>query len=150
MSKVVSIIAFILIIGLVIFIHEFGHFLVAKLHKVGVVEFSIGLGPRMFSFVRKGTRYSVKWIPFGGYCLMQGDESFLAEDALSGSKSGKERKTMAEKAVVTNVEGVEPSVPETEPEPTEAAAVPEEKESDPAAGPETDVGDDEHRSDCNH
>ena len=143
MSKVVSIIAFILIIGLVIFIHEFGHFLAAKRHKVGVVEFSIGLGPRMFSFVRKGTRYSVKWIPFGGYCLMQGDESFLAEDALSGSKSGKERKSMAEKAVVTNVEGLEPSVPETEHEPAETAAV-QEEEPETIIGPETDVGDDEH------
>ena len=144
MSKVVSIIAFILIIGLVIFIHEFGHFLAAKRHKVGVIEFSIGLGPKMFSFVRKGTRYSVKWIPFGGYCMMQGDESFLAEGALSDdSKSG--RKTMAEKAVVQNVEiETEGGKPE-EVTGEETPAVPEtEAKEELKTEEKTDIGDDEH------
>ncbi|MBR4768248.1 MAG: site-2 protease family protein [Lachnospiraceae bacterium] len=78
-SIVVTIISFILIIGLVIFIHEFGHFIVAKKNNVGVVEFSIGFGPKIFSWVKNGTRYSVKWIPFGGYCMMLGDESMMPD-----------------------------------------------------------------------
>ncbi len=82
-KTVISILAFILIIGILIFIHELGHFLAAKKNGVGVVEFSIGFGPKMFSFVRKGTRYSVKWIPFGGYCMMLGDETFLVGDTAS-------------------------------------------------------------------
>ena len=77
---IVSILAFILIIGAVIFIHEFGHFLIAKRHKVGVAEFSIGFGPKMLSWVKNGTRYCIRWIPFGGYCRMVGDESAFAEN----------------------------------------------------------------------
>ena len=48
-----SIIALFLIIGLVVFIHEFGHFLLAKKNGVGVIEFSIGMGPRLLSTVRE-------------------------------------------------------------------------------------------------
>ncbi len=81
MNYVISIIAFILVIGLVIFIHEFGHFLLAKRNGIGVVEFSIGLGPKMFSWVKNGTKYAVKWIPFGGYCMMLGNETVLPGDA---------------------------------------------------------------------
>lgn len=69
-----SIVALILIIGLVIFVHEFGHFLIAKLNGIGVVQFSIGMGPNIFSWVRNGTRYCLKWIPFGGACQMLGDD----------------------------------------------------------------------------
>ena len=144
MSKVVSIIAFILIIGLVIFIHEFGHFLAAKRHKVGVVEFSIGLGPKLFSFVRKGTRYSVKWIPFGGYCMMQGDESFLAEGPLSEDPKS-DRRTMKEKAVVQNTETGASAFDAEKASSEEAITVreAEEKETLPADH-STDIGDDEH------
>ena len=53
-----SIIALFLIIGLVVFIHEFGHFLLAKKNGVGVIEFSIGMGPRLLSTVHKGTIFS--------------------------------------------------------------------------------------------
>ncbi|MBR6405142.1 MAG: site-2 protease family protein [Lachnospiraceae bacterium] len=86
MSTVVSIIAFILIIGLLIFFHEFGHFLLAKKNKVGVTEFSIGMGPKMFSKVKNGTNFVVRWIPFGGYCMMLGDESFVADPSLLGEQ----------------------------------------------------------------
>ena len=74
-----SIIALFLIIGLVVFIHEFGHFLLAKKNGVGVIEFSIGMGPRLLSTVHKGTRYSLKWIPFGGSCLMLGDDNGIVD-----------------------------------------------------------------------
>ena len=84
MSTVVSIIAFIFIIGLLIFFHEFGHFLLAKKNGVGVVEFSIGMGPKMFSKVKNGTNFVVRWVPFGGYCMMLGDESFVPDPSLEG------------------------------------------------------------------
>ncbi len=86
MSTVVSIIAFILIIGILIFFHEFGHFLLAKRNGVGVVEFSVGMGPKMFSKVKNGTNFVVRWIPFGGYCMMLGDESFVPDPSLEGEK----------------------------------------------------------------
>ncbi len=58
-----SILAIVLIITLVIVVHEFGHFILAKKNGIAVIEFSVGMGPRIFSFVRNGTRYSLKWIP---------------------------------------------------------------------------------------
>ncbi len=69
-----SMIIAILVFGLIILIHEFGHFLLAKLSGIAVLEFSIGMGPRMISFVRGETRYSVKWLPFGGSCMMLGED----------------------------------------------------------------------------
>ena len=71
-------------IGLVIFIHEFGHFLLAKLNGVAVVEFAVGMGPNIVSRVKNGTKYSLKWIPFGGYCMMLGDQTFVPDTEGSG------------------------------------------------------------------
>src|SRR5580658_9725715 len=53
--------------GAAIFVHEFGHFWVALKLGLKVEEFSIGFGPEIFSRVRKGIKYSVRWIPAGGY-----------------------------------------------------------------------------------
>lgn len=70
-----NILAAIFLFGLIVLIHEFGHFLFAKLNGIGVVEFSIGMGPRLCSFVRGETRYSIKILPFGGSCMMVGEDS---------------------------------------------------------------------------
>ena len=51
-----NILAAILLFGLIVLVHEFGHFLLAKLNGIGVVEFSIGMGPRLASFVHGETR----------------------------------------------------------------------------------------------
>lgn len=69
-----SIIVAILVFGLIVLIHEFGHFIVAKKCGIGVLEFSIGMGPRICSFVRGETRYSIKALPFGGSCMMLGED----------------------------------------------------------------------------
>ena len=69
-----SMIIAILVFGLIILIHEFGHFIVAKKNGIAVLEFSIGMGPRLLSTVRGGTRYSVKLLPFGGSCMMLGED----------------------------------------------------------------------------
>ena len=61
-------------LGLIIFVHEFGHFLTAKLFKMPVSEFSIGMGPQVFSLDTKGTTYSFRAIPIGGYVNIEGME----------------------------------------------------------------------------
>ena len=75
-----SLVAAILVFGLIILFHEFGHFLMAKRGGIGVVEFSLGMGPRLFSVVKGGTRYSLKAFPFGGSCMMLGEDADLEED----------------------------------------------------------------------
>ena len=74
LSFLVTIIKLLLILGVVATIHEFGHFLFAKLFKMGVNEFSIGFGPKIVQKEFKGTMYSLRWIPLGGYCAIEGEE----------------------------------------------------------------------------
>lgn len=71
-----SIIYFLLILGIVVTIHEFGHFLFAKKAGVYVYEFSIGMGPKLFNFKRKNdeTNYVIRLLPIGGYVQMSGEE----------------------------------------------------------------------------
>lgn len=78
-----SIIVAILALGFLIFFHELGHFLAAKLCGVGVLEFSIGMGPRILSRVYRNTRYSLKLLPFGGSCAMLGEDSAGSGDFLT-------------------------------------------------------------------
>lgn len=66
--------ATVLLLGILIFVHELGHYLVAKLLGVKVLRFSIGFGPPVFSFRRGETEYRVAWIPLGGYVKMAGDD----------------------------------------------------------------------------
>ena len=63
----------IVIFGLIIFIHEFGHFLFAKIFKIRVNEFAIGFGPAIFKKKKGETLYAVRILPFGGYCAMEGE-----------------------------------------------------------------------------
>ena len=76
MSLLITIIAFIFILGVTVTIHEFGHFLFAKKAGIYVYEFSIGMGPRLFKFKRKNdeTDYSIRLLPIGGYVQMAGED----------------------------------------------------------------------------
>lgn len=69
-----SIILAILIFSVLVLFHEFGHFLFAKLSHITVLEFSLGMGSRLFSFEKGGTKYSLKLLPLGGSCLMEGED----------------------------------------------------------------------------
>ncbi|MDD5936087.1 MAG: RIP metalloprotease RseP [Clostridiales bacterium] len=69
-----KIVVALLIFGLIVMIHELGHFLLAKKNGITVTEFSIGMGPRLFSFMKGGTRYSLKLFPIGGSCAMGEDD----------------------------------------------------------------------------
>lgn len=84
MSWIIKIIIAILVFSVIVIIHEFGHFLLAKKNGVGVTEFSVGMGPRIFSFDKGGTKYSLKALPLGGSCMMVGeDESSTDENAFN-------------------------------------------------------------------
>jgi len=75
-----SILGFIIVLGVLVTIHEFGHFAMAKLFKFPVEVFSIGFGPRVWGFHRRETDYRLSWIPLGGYVKVMGlglDESDL-------------------------------------------------------------------------
>ena len=75
MSFIVTFIAAVFVFSAVIAIHEFGHFMVAKLCGVQVNEFSIGMGPVLCRRVRKGTQYSIRALPVGGFVALEGEES---------------------------------------------------------------------------
>lgn len=100
----------ILVFSVIILFHEFGHFIVAKWNKVGVIEFSLGMGPRLISWVKtesgrkvmflkssgfleehpeysENTIYSWKLLPFGGSCMMLGEEEAVEDDSSFSSKS---------------------------------------------------------------
>ncbi|MGN0354199.1 MAG: RIP metalloprotease RseP [Muricoprocola sp.] len=82
-----SIIIALIIFSLIILFHEFGHFLLAKLNGITVLEFSLGMGPRILSKEWRGTRYSLKLLPFGGSCMMLGEDEEAGEEGSFGSKS---------------------------------------------------------------
>lgn len=64
----------VLLFELIIFIHEFGHFITAKKSGIKVNEFSLGMGPKIFSFGKGETKYSLRLFPIGGYCAMEGED----------------------------------------------------------------------------
>lgn len=99
-----------IVFSLIIIFHELGHFILAKYNKVGVIEFSLGMGPRLISWGRTGegykllffkstryfeehpefnenTVYSWKILPFGGSCMMLGEEEEVEDDKAFGKKS---------------------------------------------------------------
>ncbi|MBQ8661981.1 MAG: RIP metalloprotease RseP [Alphaproteobacteria bacterium] len=86
LNTVYYVVPFIVLLGILVFVHELGHFLVARLCGVKVTEFSIGFGRRLWGWTdRKGTEWKLSLIPLGGYCKFLGDE-----DAASSLQSGKD------------------------------------------------------------
>lgn len=75
-----------LIFSLIIFVHELGHFITARIFGVTVHEFALGMGPKLFSKVKGKTKYSLRLIPIGGFCSMEGEDE-ASDD--SGSFSSK-------------------------------------------------------------
>lgn len=74
MSFLISFIAVIFVFGIVIFIHELGHFVTAKIFGVKVHEFSMGMGPCLFKKTKGETQYSLRLFPMGGYVKMEGED----------------------------------------------------------------------------
>ena len=80
MGFLIDLILFILILGSIVFVHEFGHFMMAKFTGVYVYEFAIGMGPKLWSKKGKETEYTLRAIPIGGFCMMAGED--LEDDDL--------------------------------------------------------------------
>lgn len=79
-NTVYPIIIAILFFELIIVVHEGGHFIAARLMKIKVNEFSIGMGPKLFQFKKGETKYTLRLILFGGYCAMEGEDDESTDD----------------------------------------------------------------------
>ena len=74
-----TIILFLIIMGVVVISHEFGHYIIARKNGIRVVEFAVGMGPTLFSYEKGGTKYSLKLLPIGGACMFDGEDGVMAE-----------------------------------------------------------------------
>jgi len=79
---VITILAFLFVLGVLVFVHELGHFLMARFYGVRVLRFSLGFDPKIFKFTRGGTEYSIGIIPLGGFVKMAGE---TVEDERTGA-----------------------------------------------------------------
>ena len=86
MTVLLTSLAAIVVFGTVILVHEAGHFFTAKLSGVKVNEFALGMGPKIFSFGKKETKYSLRLLPIGGYVSMEGEDE-TSEDPRSFNKA---------------------------------------------------------------
>lgn len=89
-----TIILFLIIFGVVVISHEFGHFLIGRRNGIRVLEFAVGMGPTLFSFTKGGVKYSLKLLPIGGACMFDG------EDGMSVQEDEKEDGGMRRKAMM--------------------------------------------------
>lgn len=69
-----------MIFGVIVISHEFGHFILAKKNGIRVLEFSVGMGPTLFSVQKQETKYSIKALPFGGSCSFEGEDGITSEE----------------------------------------------------------------------
>ncbi len=89
-SPILTILAFLIIFTLVVVSHEFGHFLIARLNGIKVVEFTIGMGPALFRKKGKVTEFCLRLLPFGGACIFEGEDGNIrtAESDVADSREG--------------------------------------------------------------
>jgi regulator of sigma E protease len=103
MSAVLAVVSFLVVLSIVVFVHEFGHFIVARWCGVAVRTFSIGFGREIWGFTdRKGTRWRVAWIPLGGYVKFVDDENAASqpsEDSLARMTPEERRGAFQTKAI---------------------------------------------------
>lgn len=76
----------VLLFGLIIFLHELGHFVTAKLSGIRVNEFALGMGPTIFHFERGETKYALRLFPIGGFCAMEGEDEESDDERAFGNK----------------------------------------------------------------
>ncbi len=90
MDSLVSFLLFLLVFFIIVVSHEFGHYIVARLNGVRVIEFTIGMGPKLVGFKKKGTRYVLRALPIGGACIYDTG----LEDAFAAQKDEGEDKPL--------------------------------------------------------
>lgn len=76
----------VLLFGFIVFFHELGHFLLAKAAKIRVNEFAVGMGPKLFGFRRGETQYTLRLLPIGGFCAMEGEDEDSDDERAFGNK----------------------------------------------------------------
>lgn len=76
----------VLFFGFIIFFHELGHFLLAKASGIRVNEFALGMGPKLLGFQKGETQYSLRLLPIGGYCAMEGEDEDSGDPRAFGNK----------------------------------------------------------------
>ncbi len=86
MNVFLTTLAAILIFAVLIFVHELGHFIAAKASNVKVNEFALGMGPKLFGIQKKETLYSVRAIPIGGFCAMEGEDTACTDERAFNAK----------------------------------------------------------------
>ncbi len=80
-----TIILFLIIFGIIVLSHEFGHFLIGRKNGIHVVEFAVGMGPTLLHLDKGGTKYSIKLLPFGGACMFEGESELSENEDTGGS-----------------------------------------------------------------
>ncbi|WP_105618019.1 RIP metalloprotease RseP [Vallitalea okinawensis] len=83
----INIIVALIVFGILVLVHEFGHFIVAKKNGIFVEEFAIGMGPKILSFKKGETEYSLRVLPLGGFCKMLGEEEESHDERSFSQKS---------------------------------------------------------------
>ncbi len=104
LMTVLKILAALFIFGIIIMVHEWGHFLVAKWMKVRVNEFAIGMGPKLVSWGKGETRYSLRLFPIGGFCAMEGEDDGAPTPAAMGGNADRDATDTENGATVTEGE----------------------------------------------
>lgn len=88
LARILYILLAILLFGILIAIHEFGHFFTAKLLGVKVNEFAIGMGPAIWSKTKGETKYALRVLPIGGYCAMEGEDEDTGDERAFSRQAG--------------------------------------------------------------
>ncbi|NCA95204.1 MAG: peptidase M50, partial [Epsilonproteobacteria bacterium] len=102
LTFILNLVLFLVSLGVLITIHELGHFMTAKLFKVYCIEFSIGFGPKFFKRKKKGgeTTFSLGAIPLGGYVLMYGEGAELPDGVVIGEERSLEGVKKWKRAII--------------------------------------------------
>ena len=87
MTTVLLILIGVFLFSFIIFAHEFGHFITAKASGIKVNEFALGMGPKIFSFGKGETKYSLRLFPIGGFCAMEGEDEDSEDERAFGNKA---------------------------------------------------------------
>ena len=103
MTAVLLIIIAVVLFGLIIFVHEFGHFFTAKLSGIRVNEFALGMGPKLFSFGKGETIYTLRLLPIGGYCAMEGEDEESDDESAFNNKPVWKRMIVVVAGAVMNI-----------------------------------------------
>ena len=106
-NKIWTILFAMIFFGIIIALHEFGHFITAKLFSITVNEFSIGMGPALFKKEKKGTAYALRLLPIGGYVQLEGeDEASDDPHAFSAQKAWKRFIVISAGAIINIILGL--------------------------------------------